>query len=661
MATNLKISTQVRSQLPSFVRNEGERFEAFIRAYFEWLETTGQAIDVSKNLLSYSDVDETLEEYLQYFKAEIFSNIPDNALVDKRFLAKHIRELYYMKGSEKSYKFLFRALFNEDIELYYPKDYILRTSDGRWQKDTVIKVIGYSNEDITNIQGQIVTGQLSGAYGRVEKSASLFELGSQITELVLTNMTGIFIDNETLISDTTSIVGKVYNASGSIQDIIIQTEKTSPPRGFGGGVFHRSGDLITFTSDSGSGANGAIISTTDRSAINVEITSGGSGYVNNLPVTISGGAGFGAVAKVTGINSTTILSLCQDLINSIKNVVLNTGPTFASLGTNSTALSANLAAANVYSSIITGLLYSNTSVGSISQVTTSNYGVNYTTLPTTTVVYPTVSNEEIPDGSGGIMGRNAVLNAVNLPGTIVSVRINEKGTGYSKDEYLGIVNNSRIGTINALALPIITGVEVKAGRYISTKGFLSSDQKLQDGTFYQDFSYVVRSSQFIDKYRKAVKEILHPAGTKLFGEVVIVSPFDIVDSSMSSDTVININAFLNANTANVTSIVDPPYNEGVGLLFIYNYANMEPFFAQTMSTFGNVALGDMNSRKLVFGNNTFFSANLLATDDIVIFDTYGGAANGQYSINVIASNTLLTIDTPFVNSTLSNGSFAYIR
>ena len=127
MATDLKISTQVRSQLPSFVRNEGERFEAFIRAYFEWLETTGQAIDVSKNLLSYSDVDETLEEYLQYFKAEIFSNIPDNALVDKRFLAKHIRELYYMKGSEKSYKFLFRALFNEDIELYYPKDYILRT------------------------------------------------------------------------------------------------------------------------------------------------------------------------------------------------------------------------------------------------------------------------------------------------------------------------------------------------------------------------------------------------------------------------------------------------------------------------------------------------------------------------------------------------------
>jgi hypothetical protein len=42
------------------------------------------------------------------------------------------------KGSEASYKLLFRLLFNKDIEMSYPGRQMLRASDGKWEQETSI-------------------------------------------------------------------------------------------------------------------------------------------------------------------------------------------------------------------------------------------------------------------------------------------------------------------------------------------------------------------------------------------------------------------------------------------------------------------------------------------------------------------------------------------
>lgn len=763
MTTYNKISALVQDQFPEFVAEEGPKLIAFTKAYYEWMEQSGNLIDASKNILSYQDIDTTLDQYLQYFKTEILKNIPDNTIVNKKLLVKHITDLYRSKGSEKSFKFLFRALFNEDIDIYYPGDYVLRTSDGRWQQDTVVRVTGLTLQQAETLAGQLITGQTSGAYGRVESIAETVEFGILVIELVLSNIIGTFIDTETVLSDGSNLSATIYSSTGSLQNIILQRDFRNLPRGAGGGVFHRSGDLITFTSDAGSGANGIIISTDDRSAINVGITFGGSGYVNNLPVIITGGSGYGAVAKVTGIGSLEVLPICADTIYFMRNVPLNTGPTFVSTGANTAAVSANLAGANIYSSLISGLLFSNVTTGTITQITTTNYGLNYQTLPIGTVLNANVANEEIPDGIGGFKGKNAVLDINNLPGTITAVRINAKGSAYSKNENIGIVNQSRGGTINAIGTPIVTGIETKAGYYNSTKGFLSWDQRLQDSTFWQDFSYVIRSEQFVDKYRNVVKNLVHPSGTKLFGETLIISPFDAYagfTTEVTSESSILIFSTLNtSNSANIESVVFPPFNQSPGLLFIFNYANLEPFLQPTVGTgvpttlenFSEIAIGDLNSAKLVFGNNTTFNSNnatltgymrqsvissntlignggtdftqlqvgdtiystnsvgsisrfvrvvsiagassmvtspsinstaeyfqytststtgasiklappLLESQDVIIFDTYGGSPDGQYAVNVVAStiNTVFTISSQYMGSTLSNGTFAYI-
>jgi hypothetical protein len=143
-----KTSLLVAQQLPEFVRdNESyQTFVSFIEAYYQWLETaqtansanviatsTGEGVTYgAKNILNYADVDATLDEFVQYFIKDFLPYIPEDALADKRKLLKIARDFYLAKGTEKSYKFLFRALYNSDAEVFNTADVVLRASDGKW-------------------------------------------------------------------------------------------------------------------------------------------------------------------------------------------------------------------------------------------------------------------------------------------------------------------------------------------------------------------------------------------------------------------------------------------------------------------------------------------------------------------------------------------------
>lgn len=123
-------------QLPEFVRAEYPTFVAFVEAYYEFLDN--QSVD----LRSVRDIDDTLEEYIKYFKAELAHNYPvvSTDSSTERFLLKHIKDQYLAKGSEASYKLLFRLLYGKDVFIDYPGRQMLRVSDGRWTQDVSIFV-----------------------------------------------------------------------------------------------------------------------------------------------------------------------------------------------------------------------------------------------------------------------------------------------------------------------------------------------------------------------------------------------------------------------------------------------------------------------------------------------------------------------------------------
>ena len=68
-----------------------------------------------------------------------------------------------------------------------------------------------------------------------------------------------------------------------------------------------------------------------------------------------------------------------------------------------------------------------------------------------------------------------------------------------------------------------TAVWKTNGYWLDSAGFLSSDRKMQDNNYYQDFSYVVKSTVPIQSYREVLKKLVHPVGLKLFAEFAFSS------------------------------------------------------------------------------------------------------------------------------------------
>ena len=69
------------------------------------------------------------------------------------------------------------------------------------------------------------------------------------------------------------------------------------------------------------------------------------------------------------------------------------------------------------------------------------------------------------------------------------------------------------------------GVRVEtAGKYINQDGHLSElTKRIQDSLYYQDYSYVIKVSESINKWRDSLKKAVHPSGFYVTGEVNIAT------------------------------------------------------------------------------------------------------------------------------------------
>lgn len=547
MATNNKTSALVESLLPEFLDDEGPKFQAFVRAYYEWLETTNQVTDRSKNLLNYQDIDKTADEFLEYFKREILSSFPQSILANKSLVYKRIKDLYRSKGTEEAYRLLFRILYDEEIEFYYPGEDILRASDGRWVQDTTVRISAPFVGSPTNLLGKNIVGVTSGATGKVDRVTSTLESGVQVFELFLSNIAGTFVDEETVRDDDNEISGIIISSVGPLTGVSISF----------GGSGHQLNDTVTFLSASGTNANGNIIRTTDNS-LNISVANGGSGYIVGAPLTVTGGGGSGAAFTVATITDTEVLPVYDDTISDLQNTRINANTYITS---NSGIISSNLAISNSSSVLSAALGTTNTTVGAIASLTFTSRGSNYTSLPTVTARSEEIARQNLPDGFGGIKGFNATFNPERVAGAIAEVSINNPGSGYNRSDLVTIVNNSRTAN-NGLGAPLVTGIIEYPGAYVDTKGFLSWNNKLQDNYFYQEFSYVVRSTKAISVYRELAKQINHPAGTRLFGEArleanVSFAPTIVSEIDLSIENIQSIGPDTSIGTPNVTYTIAP--------------------------------------------------------------------------------------------------------
>jgi hypothetical protein len=301
------ISPFIESQFPSFYKSEGPNFIAFVKAYYEWMETEGQVVNYSRQLLDIGDVDNSLSQFMTHFKNKYINGLPENVLADRRLLIKHIVDLYNSKGTKNSYKFLFRMMFNEDIDVYIPADHLFSSSSGTWVRPKHIEVGDHPN--LKSLEGKVIRSS-SGSTAVVDSFSTKRVKGKLINVLYLSDIQGDFYYGEKIYSpgviEFDNYSPKVF---GSLTTISI----------LNGGAGYNVGDVLDIRGTGSDGQATVASVTQNNGRVAFELIDGGYGYTINAIVSVvpSNGSGSGATFSIGAIADKQILKIYPDSITPL--------------------------------------------------------------------------------------------------------------------------------------------------------------------------------------------------------------------------------------------------------------------------------------------------------------------------------------------------------
>ena len=225
MFANNYISTIVENQLPEFIRADHPTFVTLLKKYYEYMEQTNKTLNVGKDLYDYMDVDTTKDDLVKYFKSKIIPNFPEETELSTEKLIKAAKFYYSKKGSADSFKFLFRTLYGQEVDVYFPKEDILKASDGKWKlpqairlafTDTSALVVG-GNVNVFAITANTVNANGFNLLSKGITVNSYVRIGDNRRQVVSINTAGDFLTVNIPFANT-------KDANG---DLILQTHDSS--------------------------------------------------------------------------------------------------------------------------------------------------------------------------------------------------------------------------------------------------------------------------------------------------------------------------------------------------------------------------------------------------------------------------------------------------
>ena len=505
-----------------------------------------------QDLLNFRDPDKVIQHFLNQFRNEFMKTIPEDLHEDinKRNLIKNIKSLYRTKGTAKGHEIFFRLLVGLKSETFYPREQMLRVSDGEFTFNRVLRCINPVG-NTGQLIGRQITGTTSGATAIVE-NISRFQIGATLVSE--------FLLNEESITGTFSVGEVVQGTATDTDDLFIKSTITGIPG--------------TFT-----------------------ITNDGALYQNNDNIKLIGGGG-GSICQVENIGQG---SISEFYINAAgNNYQIGDKLVFDNQNTDGAGAIAEVAVVNGAIAGETGSGYDHIvyetatskndinpgdkivleeGIGDITDIRLINGGSGYSTTPTVTVTSSTGVNAEIfayGNEIGNLLGIKVIEAGsgheqspspptVAIPQSIIVLQAtgnyatdetvtggtsNNTGVVVSWDSTRGILRLKDVsgpftghevltgalsGTTGlmaktdlATATVDVVAVSASEGKYVSEDGHLSeTTMKIQDSLYYQDFSYVIKVGRTIDEWRDAFKKTMHPAGFYFTGQVNIESRLNV--------------------------------------------------------------------------------------------------------------------------------------
>ena len=523
-----------------------------------------------QQLLEYADVDNTVYSFLDKFRDSFMEAMPNTVAdgLSKRKLIKNIKDMYSAKGTEKGHKLFFRILFDEEATISYPRDNLLRPSDGKWTTDKVIRIVETGTSDFNNAVGETITGGTSGATAIIATVIKFREGATQIAELNLdaNSVVGTFQAGETGTTIDTSLDLEI---SGEIKSIVVEGTVST------GGAYYNTADPVIVSGGDGNNAATASVESAGAGSIDeILIESGGTGYTagEELVFNVDNTEGKDIRAKIAVVGGAFSLEQAtapdhfisedgnlivtedrfyvnqEETVGELDHLVMEDGgqivietQTFTDLGIASEAgeitkieminkgngfiqlpLVSDSATTSGSGSSLFAASTQTPMVGHVEGISITNFGLDYSSAPS----FVLNRNILVQNISGSFTAGDTL---VSHSGTVVGFQPTthileiETGVDFNKGDVITTITGATatvFQSTHAEASSRIGTVGQTVGNFVNDQGKLSeSEMKVQDSNYYQDYSYVVRIGQSINEWRESVRRSVHPAGWNVFGEV----------------------------------------------------------------------------------------------------------------------------------------------
>lgn len=606
-------------EIPEWVRIEYPKYAKFITTYFNFLDADDSYTEslgtstpspnyILQELLDRFSVTHYHGDFLETLLQQYCIDFPEDKSIDTRLMIKRIRDFYTAKGSRKSIEHFFNMVYGENIEVFRPSEYVLRASDGIWNKEVTIKV--YENTEYTPIFNPLdLRGRKADVY-YYESTASItarkaFKTSVLRAEKIAYTIPPAYELTIDIPADT-DIPG--YGVEGELEAVIGGKISTLSNVSAADVLRSNSGSPYTIgTSDYTTDGNGSLATfsvTVDGSgAASVAGIAPGDNFAPGETITIpDANLGGGGAADLTF----DVDTITEGKIFSV--TIVNDGQGYS---------------ANPLVTILPhdedtittpALLYTRLTGGEISDIFIQEAGSGYNLPPTLSLnTDPLRSYIALPDTSDVISNKKAfltrVLNTVTKKTNGVDVdggfkigdtfQISESGDIlgiYALDYFLeqytltGIENKAyiRIKTLDANNYP--TGFDIIAtgtgfqraqfeftltsstgatqivdchtgfshtypGQFKNSRGFLSDANRLQDNALYQSYSYQIRSSLPKSQWGDLLTRTAHPAGMIAFSDLQIEHVIDFASTFNIVPDIFVFRIFANVEEIELSELV----------------------------------------------------------------------------------------------------------
>ena len=179
---------KIGDEIITYTSKTNSSFVGCIRGFSGISEYSGEELIFSStNASEHSQDDEIinlsdlfLSQFLEKVKYQFLPGFEQRNLyqdVNENIFIKQSKDFYSTRGTDESFKILFKALYGEDVKVVRPKEYLFRPSDAQFNKskDLVVEPISGDPLNLTlSTLYQDQYGSINKAYGPVSKVEKLY-------------------------------------------------------------------------------------------------------------------------------------------------------------------------------------------------------------------------------------------------------------------------------------------------------------------------------------------------------------------------------------------------------------------------------------------------------------------------------------------------------